>query len=243
MKRLLLIVLLFVTGLSHSQVLLSLIFGDKLNSEGLEFGLEGGVNFSNISNMDTSSNIAPFNIGFYFDIRLKNQWSLYTGVLVKSQLGVDKLSENDLEFLNARVYEEPGTYSQRSRHFIIPILMKYEFNNHIYIEGGAQIGWRRKAWIEFRSDNAGIESIIKQTNSDQLNRMDAGAAFGAGYRLKGKGWSFGLRLYHGLTNVYKARSGTNNRALFLKVSVPIGATKAKERREAKAKEELENKKE
>ena len=89
-----------------------------------------------------------------------------------------------------------------------------------------------KGWIEFRSDNNGVESIVKQTNTNQINRIDAGAAFGVGYRLKGIGWSFGLRLYHGLTNVYKNRSGTNNRALFLKVNVPVGAGKAKERQQA-----------
>lgn len=221
----------------QSQVLLSLIFGDKLNSDGLEFGLDGGVNFSNISNMDSSENIAPFNIGFYFDIRLKDQWSLYTGCLVKAEMGLDKLTVTDLEFLDARTYTDPGTYSQRIKYFIVPALIKYEFDNHIYLEGGPQLGLMTKAWIEYRSNNDGVESVIKQTNTDDVNRFDAGASFGLGYRLKGKGWSFGLRLYHGLTNVYKDRSGTNNRALFLKVNVPVGAAKAKERREAEAAKE------
>lgn len=239
MKRIFLIIFLLVSSLSQSQVLLSLIFGDKLNSDGLEFGLDGGVNYSDIAQMETSSTINPFNIGFYFDIRLKEQWSLYTGVLVKAEMGVNKLTASDLEFLNARLYEDPGIYSQRIRYFIVPALIKYSFKNHIYLEAGPQLALMSKAWIEFRSDNDGVEAIVKQTNTDQINRIDAGAAIGAGYRLKGKGWSFGLRFYHGLTNVYKNRSGTTNRALFLKVSVPVGAGKAKEREEAKAQESLE----
>ena len=45
---------------------------DKLNSEGLEFGLEGGVNWSNISNLDADKSLSTFNLGFYFDFKLKN---------------------------------------------------------------------------------------------------------------------------------------------------------------------------
>ena len=50
---------------ASSQVLISLIFGDKLNSGGIEFGLDGGINFSNMSN--TEGNMAPnWNLGFFF---------------------------------------------------------------------------------------------------------------------------------------------------------------------------------
>jgi len=223
---------------ANSQVLISLIFGDKLNSDGLEFGLDGGFNLSSISGLDSNSNIAPFNIGFYFDIRVKNQWSFYTGVLVKSELGVNQLSIEDLEFLNARIYEEEGTYSQRIRYFLVPALLKYSFDNHIYAEGGPMFGLMTNAWIEYDTDADGFESKIKQFNKEAINRFELGAALGLGYRLKGKGWSFGVRFYQGLTNVYKDRSGTHNRALFLKVNVPIGAKKAQEKK-AKALQENE----
>jgi hypothetical protein len=82
------------------------------------------------------------------------------------------------------------------------------------------------------ADADGFESTIKEFNKDGINRWEAGAAFGLGYRLKGKGWSFGLRFYHGFTNVYKNRSGTKNRAMFFKVNVPVGAGKAKKKAEA-----------
>jgi len=42
MKKYLLLFGFLILGFtSHSQLLMSLIFGDKLNSEGIEFGLEG----------------------------------------------------------------------------------------------------------------------------------------------------------------------------------------------------------
>jgi hypothetical protein len=227
-KYLLFIFLLSMSFGANSQILMSLIFGDKLNSDGLEFGLDGGINLSNISGLDGNKVIAPLNIGFYFDIRIKNQWSFYTGVLVKSELGVNELSMDDLEFLNARIYEDGGSYSQRIRYFLVPTLIKYAFDNYIYVEGGPMFGLMTNAWIQYETDTDGFESRVKEFNKDDINRFEMGVALGIGYRLKGKGWSFGVRFYNGFTNIYKNRSGTHNRALFFKVNVPIGAKKAKE---------------
>ena len=73
------VVLLLLFGYSaHSQVLISLLLGDKLNSDKIEFGLDGGVNWSQIGNLDSSSSYRTFNIGFYFDILLDEKWSVYT---------------------------------------------------------------------------------------------------------------------------------------------------------------------
>lgn len=60
MKRLSLccLLLMLLSAPLQSQVLLSLIFGDKLNSDGVEFGLEGGYNFSNVSNLEAGGTLA-----------------------------------------------------------------------------------------------------------------------------------------------------------------------------------------
>ena len=62
-----LMVLLMLGQLAHGQVLISLLFGDKLNSPTLKFGLDGGVNFSTLSNVSPSKYHTGFNLGFYFD--------------------------------------------------------------------------------------------------------------------------------------------------------------------------------
>jgi hypothetical protein len=54
-------------------VLISLLLGDKLNSGKLKFGLDGGVNFSSISNINPSKIHTGFHLGFYFDILLKEK--------------------------------------------------------------------------------------------------------------------------------------------------------------------------
>ncbi len=230
MKKYLAILVIIFSGYhARSQILISMLFGDKLNSPGLEFGLEGGVNFSNISKLDANKSLSTFNLGFYFDIRLKDPWYLYTGVLVKSRLGADKLSESDLEFLQAEVFQEPGDYSQVINYFYLPVLAKYKLKNHIYFEAGPQFGWRRKSWVEYRSDVEGKDARIREYNEDMIHRIDMGAMAGLGYQLlDGKGMTIGIKYYYGFVDVYKDKSGTKNSSLFLKVNIPIGAAKTGE---------------
>lgn len=232
MKKLVLIVLLFTGFSTQSQILLSLIFGEKLNSPGLEFGLEGGFNWSDISELDADERLSSFNLGFYFDFKLKNQWNLYTGVLVKAKLGDSDLSTNDLEFLGVEIQEEKGTYDQKINYFVVPALLKYNFKNRIYLEAGPQFALMYKAWVEFNSDSDDEEIRIKDYNEDDINRIDAGITFGTGYKLKAdSGMTIGIKYYYGLANVYKDVSGSNNSSLFLKLNIPIGAGK-KEKKES-----------
>lgn len=234
MKKYLLLACLLIAGATaQSQILITLLLGDKLNSDGLEFGLEGGVNSSTISGLQTKAYNNHWNLGFYFDIRLKNQWFLYTGVLVKSNLGTSKLTSNDLFKIEATEYQEfdghevTGNYNQELNYFIVPALAKYKFKNNLYAELGPQFGLLHKSWVEFESEVDGNEALIKEDNRDNINRIDAGIAIGAGYTLfNGNGWTFGAKYYYGFVDVYKDVSGTNNSSFFLKMNIPIGAAKA-----------------
>lgn len=230
-KYILLLAVMLMGISTHSQVLLSVIFGDKLNSDGLEFGLEGGFNWSDISNLEADKRLSSFNLGFYFDFRLKNQWNLYTGVLVKAKLGDNQLTPNDLAFLEITPNVEEGTYSQKINYFIVPALIKYNFKNRIYLEAGPQFSLMYKAWVEFNSDTDDKNIRIRDFNKDKINRLDVGVTVGTGYKLMAdSGMTLGVKYYYGFANVYKGVSGTNNSSLFLKFNIPIGAAKSKEKR-------------
>jgi len=234
-KTLLLFTLLLMSAASvQSQVLMSLIFGDKLNSDKIEFGLEGGFNFSNIEELDSSKRLSNFNLGFYFDIQLKDNWRIYTGVLVKSKLGNDKLTMEDLHRLEIPIEEEEGTYTQKLNYFLVPAMIKYKFDNRLYLETGPQFGLRSKAFVDFYAEVDGQEIEIRNINTDQTNPIEAGWLIGTGYHFSpGKGISVGVKYHYGFTNVYKNISGSTNNSLFLKMNIPIGAGKAKKRQEEK----------
>jgi len=228
-KFITLLAIMLMGFFSHSQVLLSILFGDKLNSDGLEFGLEGGFNWSDISGLDADKRLSTFNLGFYFDFRLKNQWNIYTGVLVKAKLGDDKLSPEDLVFLEITPNPENGSYSQKLNYFIVPALLKYNFKNRMYVEAGPQFGLMYKSWVEFESNLDNKDIKTKDYNKDKINKLDTGITFGTGYKIMPEnGMTIGIKYYYGFTNVYKGVSGSNNSSLFLKLNVPIGANKKKE---------------
>lgn len=247
MKRKIFFLLTFFCAITvNSQVLISLLLGDKLNSGNLEFGLEGGYNFAKVSGFESNSSLSNFNLGFYFDIKVKENWWFYTGVLVKSDLGTNKLTDADLERLEIINYDEPGNYSQHLKYFIVPALAKYKFKNRIYLEGGPQFGLVHSAFVEYNSDIGGRDARIKEYNKSDINPIDVGAAFGTGYRLNDKiaGMTIGVKYYYGFVNVYKGESGTNNSSLFLKINIPIGAGKAaKKVEESEGAEQEDTKKE
>lgn len=232
-RNLVVFLLFFSIGsAAHSQVLISLLFGDKLNSDKIEFGLDTGINYSRIGNLDSNSALRAINLGFYFDILLDEQWSLNTGLVVKSKLGADDLTAPDLAFLEIIPEVEEGNYSQQLSYFLVPVLMRYNFPSRIYVEAGPQFGLMYKASVEFNSDIDGKDIRIREYNKDKINRIDAGVAGGLGYRLSPrKGMSVGLRYYYGFVNTYKEVSGTNNSSLFLKFTIPVGTGGKKEKKE------------
>jgi len=218
--------ILLLTNQVKSQILISLLLGDKLNSENLEFGLDGGFNSSNLSGLEASS-LQSFNLGFYFDIRIKNQWFFNTGVLVKSRVGANKLTDGDRNLLGAGDFGNAGEYKQVINYFYVPALVKYKFKNHVYAAFGPQLGLRHKTWIEYDSDENGIETNILQDNKDDFSRLDFGLAATTGYQLQqGKGMSIGLKYYLGLTDIYKAEADLKNSSFFVNVTIPIGKGKA-----------------
>ncbi|MBW4361120.1 porin family protein [Flavobacterium taihuense] len=243
MKKVLFFVALFFNfHAAQSQVLISLIFGDKLNSPNIEFGLEGGANFSTISNLDNADYRTDFNLGFYFDFNLKNpSWIFNTGVIVKSTMGAEGIAVYSLndEKLDA-VFAE-GSVKRKINYFNVPLMIKYKFDNNIYVKAGTQLGLLSRAFDEFHQNYDGEDVVYKNNIRDKIHVVDAGLAVGLGYRLKvGSGINLGLQYYYGLVPLLKGDINQDqyNRSLYVTAGLPIGKGKAaKKAAEKKALEE------
>lgn len=112
-----------VTG----QVLISLLLGDKLNTGKIEFGLDGGVNFASLRGLDDSNASARFNLGFYFDIKMKKDWMFHTGVIVKSTMGADDLKPYPLNDPNLDNLFVNGSVKRSLEYFNVPLMMKKKY--------------------------------------------------------------------------------------------------------------------
>jgi hypothetical protein len=237
-KGLLVLIAFFCIHSVHSQVLISLIFGDKLNSPFLEFGLEGGANFSTISNQETSGTNVGFNLGFYFDFRSKKNpaWMINTGVIVKSPMGAKGLPVYSLNDVNLDNTFEGGSVNREIRYFNVPILIKYQFKNNIYLKGGPQLGLLASAFDEFSKEINHDDAVYKNNIRDKIHVIDAGIAMGAGYHLKvGNGLNITVQYYYGLVPLMKGDSSPDqyNRSLYVTAGIPIGKGKAARKRAEK----------
>ena len=216
---------------AQSQILISIIFGDKLNSEGLEFGLDGGVNFSQLTGMESKNFATNFHLGFYFDIQLKNQLWMNTGVLVKSSQGAAELSKTDVLNLypDLKTYIDSGNYSQSFGYFNVPLMLKYRLKNHFFVEGGTQMGLMTNAKLNYEHAYDGIEVRSSADNVEAFKRFDIGLLGGLGYKLrKGEGMNIGMKYYYGLLDITKTGTLNNRNSVFyIKVDIPIGREKAK----------------
>ncbi|MEM9053451.1 MAG: porin family protein [Bacteroidota bacterium] len=220
---------LFFGVQAQSQILISILFGDKLNSPNLEFGLDGGISWSQISNLESSQPLGGLNLGLYFDIRMKNNLWLNTGLMLKSAQGLRELTNEDLVTINAVNHGIPGDYRQELSYWYLPVLAKYKFENRIYLELGSQLGLIRNANVKFEASEGNFETVIEEDNLGNLNRFDIGVVGGAGYKLmKGTGMSIGVRYYNGFIDIYENVSGTTNSHIYLHAEIPIGAKESKE---------------
>ena len=131
---------MLVPAALNAQVLITILLGDALNTEKIEFGLVGGLNRSYINTISDAEGLNYFNLGFYFHFLMKNSSYLSTGVLVKSNVGATGMptySMGDEDF--DAVYQD-GTLTKRISCFYVPILFHQRFNNRWYIEAGPQLG-------------------------------------------------------------------------------------------------------
>jgi len=236
-KNILLILAMLAFNAAHSQVIISLLLGDKLNSGKVEFGLDGGLNLSTQSGLAQRKNLSTFNLGFYFDIKMKHpSWMIHTGVIVKSNLGaadlpVYSLSEPDIDSVF-----KGGSIERKLSYFNVPILLKYKLSDQFYIEGGPQLGLLYKAYDEFSNMVLGDEVTYRNEIRDYFHRLDAGLMAGIGYRLmKGNGVNIGVRYYYGLVDVTidDTEGAVANRTFYFAVGIPIGVGKAAEKAQKK----------
>ena len=226
-KHLIALTFLFCCSSANSQVLISLIFGDALNTGNIEFGLDGGLNWTDVRGIDKAENLLGWNLGFYFDIKLADtSWLLNTGVVVKGNMGAENIPVYSLNNPELDALFVDGSVMRKLNYFSVPIMIKYIFENHIYVKAGVQLGLMYNGYDTFiKSVNAEDDLQHEVKIKDRYHPLDAGLAIGAGYRLlSGDGMNIGVQYYYGLIDVRidDSSPGEYNNAIYLNIGIPIG---------------------
>lgn len=223
--------LLLLPTMLNAQILISLLFGDALNTDKIEFGLAGGMSHSYITTIDNSKPLNSFDLGFYFHILMKNSSYLSTGVHVKSTVGAKGMSTYELGDTNFDHVFKDGELIKKIPTFYVPILFHQRFNNRWYIEAGPQLGLIHKPNDNFEiSANDGDVSYTKLVKNE-YKHIDMGLLGGVGYKLKRelKSIAVGINYYYGLSDISKTDQEIKNSAIYFYCKIPMGLSKSGEK--------------
>lgn len=217
--------LLLVSMSSQAQVLISLLFGDALNSEKIEFGLTGGLNRSDFIGVPEAEGLNNFNLGFYFHVTLNPNSFISTGVLVKNNVGATGMptyAKGDPAF--DELFQD-GILTTKINYFYVPIMWQQRINSRWLLEAGIQPGIRSRAFDIFNVESNGGDLEFKKDVRNEYYRLDFGLVGGLGYKLKKdlKSMSVGFLYYQGLVDVRIADiQNVNNSSLNIYLRIPIG---------------------
>ena len=220
------LLLTFSANISMGQVLISLLFGEALNSEKIEFGLQGGFNRSYLNDIPDASGLNNFNLGFYFHILMKNDSYLSTGVMVKSTVGASGMATYPIGDEDFDALFQNGTLTKKINIFYVPIMFHQRFNNRWYVEAGPVPGLRYTANDIFETKVLDGDLEYKLNARDQYSRLDFALMGGVGYKLRKqlKSTAVGVNYLYGLVDISKSTDTTvKNSSLYIYVKIPIGA--------------------
>jgi DNA-binding XRE family transcriptional regulator len=228
--------------IANSQILISIIFGDKLNSDKLEFGLVVGASNSTILNLENAKYTSNFSLGMYFNIKMGERFWLHTGAIAKSTYGADNLSVYDLNddtlniaFQNASVKRDFGIIN-------VPAFFRYQTKNGWGVELGPQFSLRTKVDDIFNVsfEDSRNKLIFRNDLSDSYKRITVEGTAGLYKKLrKGEGVTLNVRYNFSLYDILKDNnSGVSqyHSVFTFLVGIPIG--KDKKPKELKEPEEL-----
>jgi hypothetical protein len=218
----------------QSQILISLLLGKHLNTGKLEFGIEGGYNRSYLNGITEAKGLGNFHLGFYFDIAIKNNWYLNTGVRVKTNVGASKILPYSLDDPELDSVFIDGHITRKINYFYVPIQIKYRFLKQFFIIAGFQVGLRHKAKDLFYNSYKNKDDV-EFTNDIRANvkQLDAGLSGGLGYKFMGTGMNLGITYYYGLVDIMKNNEIKSlNSTFYIYLDIPIGAGYKEEKKKS-----------
>ena len=229
MKKLAGIILL--TGfcnIATAQVIIALLFGEKLNTGKVEFGLVVAPALTDISNIESDKRNG-LNLGLYFNIRPDKKFFLHIEGTAKGSFGAKGIipysTGNDtLDHLFA-----DGSVERKIKAFGLPVMGRFAITPKFFVDAGIQTDMMLKAKDIFTAKVNGNELEYTTKISDQVPLLDFGLLAGLHYKFSKdrRSMGIGVRYFQGLTDVLKPTPGTQvNVAWQLVISIPVGTGKA-----------------
>jgi hypothetical protein len=216
----------WATTLGHSQVLIALLFGDKLSSDKFQLGIALAGNWQNLTGYEDTSGRFSVGFGIYGALKLSDKFTLQPELLFKDPRGAKGVPLTAFGNPDLDPLLENSTVTAKLAYVSLPVLLKYNLTPHFSVGFGPQFGYLSSAKNEYVAQVYAEEDLVfKDDIKDTLNAFDMALAFNLEYKLmKVRGIQIGLRYYLGLTDIVKDNSGDSvkNSVIQINVGIPVG---------------------
>ena len=132
---------------SHGQAaLLVLIFGDDVATDKFHFSLDGGLNITEIQNLNGKSAVYV-NFGLGAHLKLSDRWSFapeFKPLSGRGERKIERFTEippelgEEIESIETRV---------KLNYLDVPLLFRYKASKHFYLAAGPQVSFRTSAKV------------------------------------------------------------------------------------------------
>lgn len=188
-KQIKLLAVIAIAGLSFTSA------KAQSNSSEAQFGIKGGVNFSNIYAEDVDDNnvLTSFNAGVYGSYPISDMLAIQTEILY-SRKGAE------LKYDNAFT---SGSTKFKLNYIEVPVLLKVNVTENFSVHAGPYFAYLIDAQVENNAKGQAFDFKDNYSNDD-FNKFDAGLSAGVGFDFDKFG--LGARYNYGLSTIGKERS-------------------------------------
>lgn len=220
--------LLFCCQTITAQVLVGILFGDKLNSDKMAFGLVVSPGMADISPIEGKPKVV-LDLGLYFSIRMGEKWVLQPEVYPKVGFGAKDIPVYSTGDPALDSIYKNGSIMRNIKAMTAIVATRYQLGKSLYAEAGIQANLVTQVKDVFKTSVLDNELKYYKVVKENFTALDMGLVLGLVYRFKPDihSMSIGIRYYGGVTDIMKtAVSKQVYRSLLINVYIPIGSSKA-----------------
>jgi hypothetical protein len=186
LKTLSFILILGLTTLASAQV------NDGTTAQ---FGVKGGVNFSNfyVEDVDDNNVLTSFNAGLFATIPL-NDFLAFQPELLYSRKGSELVYDNAIA---------SGSAKFKLNYIELPVLLKINVAKNLSVHAGPYVAYLIDAQVSNETDSGSFDFEDNYDNDD-FNKFDVGLSAGVGLDFDNLG--IGVRYNYGLSTIGKERT-------------------------------------
>src|SRR6476646_2100015 len=138
-KIFLVVACILFASLVRGQVLISILFGDKLNTDAIIFGLHVDYSWNKMTSIEPQDPLGRLNLSLFFNVKINDQWRAEIEALAKNTRGGKGIAPYPLTDPDLNAQFADGSVERRINYVGLMSAIQYNIQQSWYIEAGPQL--------------------------------------------------------------------------------------------------------